>query len=286
MQNHVYADYPQLEEKHWWYAARRKFINRLIQLYPIEGQRRWLDAGCGTGGNLRSLHGPETRLGIDFSQTALRVGLEAYEEQDEQNGQLIQWICGDVGRISLKNNAVDMITCLDVLEHVPDDSQTIKEFYRTLAPNGLAIFTVPAHPFLWSSLDRTSQHYRRYTPAQFHELICTVDWEIVEWGSFNSILFPIMAGVRLFQRFAEWVFPIRLREGASQWSVGPCLGKWFHSIFLWEHKFARWLPRWFGVSLYAVCQKVVHAEVSSSTLLKQPGIAKSRTETQVPINAY
>ena len=43
MQNHVYTDYPQLEEKHWWYAARRKLINRLIRLYQRKGQRRWHD---------------------------------------------------------------------------------------------------------------------------------------------------------------------------------------------------------------------------------------------------
>ena len=284
MQNHVYTDYPQLEEKHWWYAARRKLINRLIRLYQRKGQRRWLDAGCGTGGNLRSLKGPPIRMGIDFTETALQRGLDAYRLQDEQTGQPVQWVCGDVGLISLRNNTIDMITCLDVLEHLPDDTRTVAEFYRILAPNGLAILTVPAHPWLWSSLDRVALHYRRYTPDQLHILLRSVNWEILEWGSYNTFLFPLVALVRLLQRITERIFSIQPRQGAPRWVVGPDLGKWFHSLFVLEHQLARWIPRGFGISLYAVCRKVVRAEIPASTLQAPSQPVKSRTGVEVPIN--
>lgn len=286
MQNHVYADYPKLEETHWWYAARRRFINRLLNMFMRKGHKRWLDAGCGTGGNLRSLDGPVTRLGIDFSPTALLEGLSAYQDQDQHDQKKIKWVCGDVSSIAMQNHCVDVITCLDVLEHLPDDYKAVSEFHRILSAEGLAVLTVPAHRWLWSDLDRIALHHRRYSSKEFHDLIRSVDWEIVEWGSYNSLLFPMVAMVRMAQKLAGKILPLRKKDGAPGWIVGPSLGKVFHSIFVLEHKLSKWIPKGFGVSLYAVCRKRIQVQKSSSILKSPPASAKSSASDLVPIKLY
>ena len=44
---------------------------------------------------------------------------------------------------SQADNSVDLLICCDVLEHVPDHVQGMREMFRVLAPGGTAILTVP-----------------------------------------------------------------------------------------------------------------------------------------------
>lgn len=49
----------------------------------------------------------------------------------------------DILNITYPDNFFDAILCCHVLEHVSNDRQAMKEFYRTLKPNGWAILQVP-----------------------------------------------------------------------------------------------------------------------------------------------
>jgi SAM-dependent methyltransferase len=49
----------------------------------------------------------------------------------------------DICDIQYPENSFDAIYCSHVLEHVPDDRQAMKEFYRVLNTNGWAILNVP-----------------------------------------------------------------------------------------------------------------------------------------------
>ena len=52
---------------------------------------------------------------------------------------------------------------LDVLEHVQDRQEILKEAGRVLAPLGHLILTVPAHPGLWTRHDDSNHHLLRYS---------------------------------------------------------------------------------------------------------------------------
>jgi hypothetical protein len=66
---------------------------------------------------------------------------------------------------------VDIITALDLVEHIKDDHGLMSEFNRVLRPGGIAIMSVPAHKSLWSNHDVALHHFRRYEKNEFRELV-------------------------------------------------------------------------------------------------------------------
>ena len=57
----------------------------------------------------------------------------------------------------------DLITCLDVIEHIADDRVALAELRRVCKPGGFMLLTVPAYQALWSLHDDANHHYRRYS---------------------------------------------------------------------------------------------------------------------------
>jgi ubiquinone/menaquinone biosynthesis C-methylase UbiE len=82
----------------------------------------------------------------------------------------------DITKIELADNVFDVIYCSHVLEHVVEDRQALREFYRVLKPNGWAILLVPVtvdrtleDPTIVSPEERLrvygqDDHVRRYGP--------------------------------------------------------------------------------------------------------------------------
>ena len=63
----------------------------------------------------------------------------------------------------LKDKGIDTIVALNVLEHIENDSHALNEMASILIPGGHLILQLPAHTFLYGSLDRNLDHFRRYT---------------------------------------------------------------------------------------------------------------------------
>ena len=71
-----------------------------------------------------------------------------------------------VEEIPWEDRSFDLVTCLDVIEHTPDDVASLRELLRVTRPGGWLVVTVPAYQLLWSSHDVANQHYRRYRRSQ------------------------------------------------------------------------------------------------------------------------
>ena len=52
-------------------------------------------------------------------------------------------IQADICDLPFEDNNYDMILCNHVLEHIPDDTQAMRELYRVLKPGGIGIFQIP-----------------------------------------------------------------------------------------------------------------------------------------------
>jgi len=153
-----------LERKYWWFQGRRRVILGILGQYAraLGSRPTVLDIGCGTGMLLEDLEKIGFATGLDFSSVALEYC------RNRGNGNLGR---ADVRYLPIRSDSVDLITALDLIEHIEDDHGLMGEFHRVLKPGGIAIMSVPAHPKLWSGHDVALHHFRRYTKPQFRQLV-------------------------------------------------------------------------------------------------------------------
>ena len=86
-------------------------------------------------------------------------------------GTLEQHAGRRVGACDLTEGSFDAAAIVNVLEHVPDDLRLAETIFRTLRPGGALLVFVPAHAWLYGSLDAVVRHLRRYTRASLENLL-------------------------------------------------------------------------------------------------------------------
>ncbi len=89
----------------------------------------------------------------------------------------------DASEIGLFTN----ILCLDVLEHIEDDTAALNNLTGLLTSDGRIIISVPAVPYLYGKRDVLYGHYRRYSPAALKQLVTSCGLEIEEFGYWNLL---------------------------------------------------------------------------------------------------
>lgn len=87
----------------------------------------------------------------------------------------------------IRQYRIDTILCINVLEHVRNDLKAIKFMYRVLQKDGIFIFVGPNHKFLYNSLDKYTNHYRRYSVRQIKNFFNKLGFAIDKIFSFNAL---------------------------------------------------------------------------------------------------
>jgi SAM-dependent methyltransferase len=190
------------DERHWWYRGRRRVLAAVLDRLALPPGCAVLDAGCGSGRTLDDLARLGPVSGFDFSPLAVDSA-RARGHRGVQRGRLEE--------IPYADSSFDLVTCLDVVEHTPDDVRSLSELRRVTRPGGTLVATVPAYQALWSDHDVANEHVRRYRWGALRDAAETAGWEPVRFTYFNSILLPPAAAVRLAQRLRrrERVGPAR-----------------------------------------------------------------------------
>jgi len=179
------------DEHHWWYRGRRRILRTQFDRLPPVAARRILDAGCGSGRTMDELAAYGEVSGVDLSAEALQAA------RTRGHADVREAL---VERVPYADAVFDVVTCLDVLEHTPDDRVTLRELRRVTRPGGTLIVTVPACPSLWSRHDEVSRHHRRYTSASLRDAAADAGWSVSRDTYFNTLLLGPAALVRLAQR--------------------------------------------------------------------------------------
>lgn len=245
MEKELYDNIQQVEATHWWYKARREIIfDRVKPILKSRPNPKALDIGCGTGYNLRYLQelGCQDVTGLDFSPNALEYC---------RSRNLERLICGDASRLPLRAASYDLITTLDIIEHLEDDVRTLEETYRALKPGGTLVIFVPAYQFLWSLQDEISHHVRRYTAQELQKKVLSAGFEIKKLTYANTFMFPLVWAGRLVLKIFRPHFKI-----ASESQMNPTwMNGMLYQIFKAELPWLRRINFPFGVSILCVCEK-------------------------------
>lgn len=80
----------------------------------------------------------------------------------------------------------DSIIALNVLEHIKDDVGVLNYLYDLLRPQGRLIILVPAHKFLFNTIDTAIGHRRRYTKKEIKQKVAQTKFKIKKTFYFNA----------------------------------------------------------------------------------------------------
>jgi glycosyltransferase involved in cell wall biosynthesis len=84
-----------------------------------------------------------------------------------------------------RGQSFDTVVCLNVVEHVQDDLQALRNIWEALDEGGRAIILVPYGPQLYGSLDEVLGHFRRYTREQLVGVAEQAGFRVEEVRNFN-----------------------------------------------------------------------------------------------------
>jgi SAM-dependent methyltransferase len=191
----AFAKLYQQEENNFWFRSRNRIIQFLLKkyLFSINNKKlSFLEVGCGTGYVLKGLSAfSELRLvGADIYLEGLKYAKLRLPE--------VSFIQLDASHLPFENE-FDAVGIFDVLEHLENDADVIKNIHRALNLTGYLFITVPQHKFMWSKVDERSCHKRRYSRAELEAILNTSGFNIEYIGSFLFILFPVMLMSRWLQ---------------------------------------------------------------------------------------
>ncbi len=241
MDRAVFERMAELDQHHWWFTARRRILSSVIRriVRPPAGARI-LELGCGTGHNLET-------LGAFGRVEASELDDHAREIATKRLGRPVEKVAlPDLGNFPA--GSYDMIALLDVLEHVPDDKASLAAIFTRLKPGGALLLTVPANPWMWSAHDVAHHHHRRYRKSEIAALARAAGFDIDLLSPFNTMLFPLIAGVRLLNK-------MRGHDSADDALPAKPVNSALDAVFGAEAGLIGRLPFPFGVSLVAVLRR-------------------------------
>jgi SAM-dependent methyltransferase len=173
--------------QHWYYRAKGAAMRKLLgPALP----HHVLDVGAGSGIFSRLLleDGAGAATCVDPNYSTEREELHA--------GRPIRFVRG-VGP-----GDYDLVLLMDVLEHVDDDVDLLREYSGRARAGARFLVTVPAFQWMWSGHDVFLEHRRRYTLAQTEQVVASAGLTVVHGCYYYGFLLPVAAGRRLAGRIA------------------------------------------------------------------------------------
>ena len=256
-----------VEDHHWWFVGRRAIVFSQIEdalgatraslraALSVDGvssdsQRarpgasltdsRVLDIGCGAGATMDHLKRFGQPHGIDLSEIPLRFSRRRGHQRT---------LRASATELPFDSESFDLVTALDVIEHLEDDARGLAEIRRVLKPGAPAVIFVPAFQSLWGPNDVQSGHKRRYRLDQLRAVVENAGLRVERISYANVAMFiPIWLG----RKILTW---LGRDEQAENRINHPIINNLLARIFSTE---AGWLRRRtlpFGVSIICVARK-------------------------------
>jgi SAM-dependent methyltransferase len=244
---HYFSTLGEVEDRHFWFAARRRVIlDALRRSVPDLSGRALFDIGCGSGGLLAFLGENGVRLA-----GACDAYLESLEMVRARVGAPLVLV--DEGRLPPLGPGQSLLSLFDVLEHLDNDVATLRYLFSVLDPGGALVITVPAHPFLFDEMDVLAHHRRRYRLLELRDKLEGSGFEVRALFHFMAPLVPLLLVGRALGRLLGGGTARAAGRRAAELSVVSGFNEAMAVLLAFER---RWLTRgWFppfGSSILAV----------------------------------
>jgi SAM-dependent methyltransferase len=247
----------EMQSRHFWYQGRHRFLLTAVgrTLRTLRRNDRPLgavDLGAGCGGWIAYLQArrPQWFSELALADSSIRALEAAFVSPAARRYQV------DLLRLPWQQRW-DVAFLLDVLEHVPDDVEVMKQIYKSLRPGGYLFVTTPALKFFWSYNDDMARHVRRYSRRDFARLAEASGFNLCWSRYFMFFLSPLLLLSRMrspdLEKMTEEEILAHLRR-THQVPVAP-LNFALGLVFCCETPLGLWLPFPWGTSVLGVFQK-------------------------------
>lgn len=181
--------------------------------------KRVLDAGCGAGQGTTYLagHGAAEIFGVDIALEAV-----AFARNRSPLGNLA-FGAMDVARLGFRSGAFDMVTSVEVIEHLTDPEQYVAEIRRVLKDDGMLVLTTPnkliTSPkpgMMWP------YHIHEFYPDELFDLLGRYFSQVERWGMCIPVYegHPVRKLVHRLAPIFKPILPHKLRTGFLPWLQG------------------------------------------------------------------
>lgn len=245
----------QMQEKHFWYRGRHRFLMAAVDRY-MRSQKAPLsavDLGGGVGGWVRYLADRradrfQTLALADSSDTALTLAKNAlpasaqrYQIDLMNLGWGDQWDCAFL---------------LDVIEHLPDDTEAMRQAAQALKPGGYLFITTPALKQFWSYNDELASHLRRYNRSDYRDLAARTGLELCDARYFMFFLSPLYWISRKSKNIEALTEDQKIQLMVDSHKVPSApINMLLAALFSAETPIGYWLPFPWGTSVLGVFRK-------------------------------
>jgi len=159
------------------------------------------------------------------------------------------FVSGDINNLPIRSNSIGLIIAMDILEHLEDDLNGIRQFHQALRKGAILLLTVPAFKSLWGLQDVVTGHKRRYSRNEILMKLREGGFEILRSSYFNCFLFlPIFLARRLI-----FLFGLKIKS-ENEINSAP-INFLFKAIFSIEPYILKYFSFPFGVSIFCIAQK-------------------------------
>jgi len=248
MESGLYKTFSLVEDQHWWFSARRKFIRRLIERFVVTGPPGgYCEIGCGTGGNLSMLAETGTLDAVEMDA----YGLECASARAVPGVRSVS--SGFLPDDLPVTGPYRAVFALDVIEHVEADAASVQSMAALLQEGGMLVITVPAYQWMWSYHDELNQHVRRYSRGELLGLVERAGLQVVYSSHLNMILSPMAILARAWEKLLG-VF--RKPQGSIGMEMPAAwLNRILEAVFSLEQYVAGRVSLPFGLSIVVVATR-------------------------------
>ena len=244
MQHDYGTEYARLYGEHWWWRARESILVDALRALALPRALEILDVGCGDGVFFPRLEEFGRVRGIEVDEGLLR-GDGPYRDR------ISTLPLGDP-MYAAEDWRFDLITALDVIEHIADDRTAVSAMAGMLRPGGVLLLTVPAFGVLWDHHDEINHHHRRYTAGRLRSVLAGHGLEPIRVRYLFRALFAPKLLVKLLN--------LGRKRKVVQHTIpsGPVNALMERICVREERLFGRW-PIPFGTSVLALARRPCHA---------------------------
>jgi glycosyltransferase involved in cell wall biosynthesis len=195
---------------------------------------RILEVGAGVGNQTRFFLGERSLvIASDIEPHYLRELTARFAHREKVRIDSFRFPLSADRRDELKSARIDTVVCLNVLEHIEDDTTTLRDFADVLAPGAHLVLLVPALKGLYGTLDEHLSHFRRYSLEELRAKLMDAGFEIENIRFLNRPAVPgwwlnsrvlkrrVMPKGQL--RLFKWIMPLLKLEERNPPSFGLSL---------------------------------------------------------------